>query len=416
MVFGSYFGDWDNQNNFLRAPIASKGWGLASVWAGRPYWMMHEAALGAPLYQCVKTSYNCTNIYNVGSNGSGVHVALMGDPTLRVFPVANLQQVTAISNCEGIATLQWQKSLDAADSILLEIWQNNQWNPFGTTTGIDTQFAKVLNSGKHALSIREKKLMQSASGTWWDLGARTLVDLSVNLSDSVNIYSNASKLCAGDTFNIRLHRFGNQQSKIVQWFVNDSVQPYKDSLWRLASQEQGNLQIRVSVVTDSGCTSSDTILVTSIGNDVITWGNRTDTTMQANSLLLLTMRWYRNDTLLAANSAVIKPKLSGVYRVCTIQNDSCLTCSDTLHFVVKRVLNVGYARNLQRLNIYPNPASDAMNLIGGNPSTRLSWQLFNLQGKRMLVGVGDRVDVSGLSGGCYYLTIEGYESLIFWKI
>jgi len=29
--------------------------------------------------------------------------------------------------------------------------------------------------------------------------------------------------------------------------------------------------------------------------------------------------------------------------------------------------------------------------------------------------VGDRVDVSGLSDGCYYLTIEGYESLIFWK-
>ena len=415
MVFGSYFGDWDNQNNFLRAPIASKGWGLASVWAGRPYWMMHEAALGAPLYQCVKTSYNCTNIYNVGSNGSGVHVALMGDPTLRVFPVANLQQVTATSNCEGIATLQWQKSLDAADSILFEIWQNNQWNSFGTTTGSDTQFVKVLNSGKHTLSIREKKLMQSASGTWWDLGARTRVDLSVNVSDSVKIYSDAPKLCFGDTFHIRFHRFGNQQSKIVEWFVNDSVQPQKDALWHLASQGQGNLQIRVSVVTDSGCTSSDMILVTSIGNDVITWGNRTDTTMQANSLLLLPMQWYRNDTLLTVNSAVIKPKVSGVYRVCTIQNDSCSTCSDTLHFVVKRVLNVGHARNIQGLKIYPNPASDAMNLIGGNPSARLSWQLFNLQGMRMLEGVGDRVDVSGLSDGCYYLTIEGYESLIFWK-
>jgi len=585
MVFGSYFGDWDNQNNFLRAPIASKGWGLAAAWAGRPYWMMHEAALGAPLYQCVKSTYNCTNIYSVGSSGSGVHVALMGDPTLRVFPVANLQQVTATSNCDGIATLQWQKSLDAADSILLEIWQNNQWNPFGTTTGIDTQFAKVLISGKHTLSIREKKLMQSASGTWWDVGARTLIDLSVNVSDSVKIYSHAPKLCFGDTFHIRLHRFGNQQSKIVEWFVNDSVQPQKDSLWPLASQGQGNLQIRVSVVTDSGCTSSDSIVVRAIASDQLTWKSPTDSTIRVRSSLNLpiqwycndtlipnetdsvlrilrsglyraktlvegtcervtdtlrytlplpvsplqslglialcdekvrihwkneaaqpvdsvcvyeilnnvqirivqclsgldtatvltakpgnwviglggkkqlkvvsglrwdfapilwdslvvfvqdtvslthqsdtqllgasarggALNWYRNDTLLTVNSAVIKPKVSGVYRVCTIQNDSCSTCSDTLHFVVKRVLKVGHARNIQGLRIYPNPASEAMNLIGGNPSSRLSWQLFNLQGIRMLEGVGDRVDVSGLSDGCYYLTIEGYESLIFWK-
>jgi len=177
MLFGSYFGDWDNQNNFLRSPIASKGWGLASVWSGRPYWMMHEAALGAPLYQCVKSTYNCTNLYSVGSSGSGVHVALVGDPTLRVFPVANLKSVVAKSDCNRIATVKWQASTDVADSIVLETWQNAKWTLWGAVSGLDTQYIKLMPIGSYQISVREKKLMRSESGSWWDLGARSIVDI-----------------------------------------------------------------------------------------------------------------------------------------------------------------------------------------------------------------------------------------------
>ena len=46
MFFGSYFGDWDSPNNFLRAPLATPTYTLTSAWAGRPYWMFHHMALG----------------------------------------------------------------------------------------------------------------------------------------------------------------------------------------------------------------------------------------------------------------------------------------------------------------------------------------------------------------------------------
>ncbi|MEY4543268.1 MAG: hypothetical protein RL411_1345, partial [Bacteroidota bacterium] len=335
MVFGSYFGDWDNQNNFLRAPIASKGWGLASAWAGRPYWMMHEAALGAPLYQCVKTSYNCANIYNVGSNGSGVHVALMGDPTLRVFPVSNLKGVTAKSNCDGSLTVQWQKSLDAADSIILALWVNNQWAQIGNASGKDTQFKITLPSGKYKLSVREKKLLTSASGSWWDLGARTLVDLSVNVSDSVKIYCNALKLCSGDTFNIRLQWVGNQKSKIVQWSVNGTAQTQKDSVWRLASQGQGNLKIRVSVLTDSGCVAEDSIAVYSVLRDKLTWGAKTDSTISVTSAAKLPIQWYCNDTLIPNETdSVLRILRSGLYRAKTLVEGTCEGVTDTLRYTL----------------------------------------------------------------------------------
>ena len=49
MLFGSYFGDWDSENNFLRAPLASRKGGLTSVWSGRPHWHFHHRPLGKQL-------------------------------------------------------------------------------------------------------------------------------------------------------------------------------------------------------------------------------------------------------------------------------------------------------------------------------------------------------------------------------
>ncbi|MBK5284743.1 MAG: fibronectin type III domain-containing protein, partial [Bacteroidia bacterium] len=45
MLFGSYFGDWDSQNNFMRASLAS-GTALTCSWAGRPHWHYHHMGLG----------------------------------------------------------------------------------------------------------------------------------------------------------------------------------------------------------------------------------------------------------------------------------------------------------------------------------------------------------------------------------
>ncbi len=104
ILFGSIFGDWDGTNNFLRAPLASKGPMLTSCWAGRPHWHMHHMAMGANIgYSTLLTqnnffSDNNTPLYKTGSSSGLVHVALMGDPTLRMYmvgPPKNLASNTA---------------------------------------------------------------------------------------------------------------------------------------------------------------------------------------------------------------------------------------------------------------------------------------------------------------------------------
>ena len=49
MLFGSYFGDWDTTDNFLRAPLATSTYGLSDAWAGRPAWYFHPMGLGETL-------------------------------------------------------------------------------------------------------------------------------------------------------------------------------------------------------------------------------------------------------------------------------------------------------------------------------------------------------------------------------
>lgn len=181
LTFGSYYGDWDNQNNFLRAPLASKGWGLMSVWSGRPYWAIHECALGLPLFKAVLTTNNAYNVYNTASFVSGVHVSLMGDPTLRMFVVDNVKRTHTAASCKQELELKWEANQDA-DTLFLEEYQSqtNSWKVVQRLFPKDTMTVVKLPKGKHLLSLRNLQLMESASGTWWQWGARDTFSIEVD--------------------------------------------------------------------------------------------------------------------------------------------------------------------------------------------------------------------------------------------
>ncbi|HEX7900222.1 MAG TPA: fibronectin type III domain-containing protein, partial [Planctomycetota bacterium] len=88
-LFGSYFGDWDSENGLLRAPLAAEGYALAAFWSGRPHWYAQAVALGEPLGAAARATQNNRGLYAPSGNfAGGVHVSLMGDPTLRIHPVA----------------------------------------------------------------------------------------------------------------------------------------------------------------------------------------------------------------------------------------------------------------------------------------------------------------------------------------
>lgn len=115
MSFGSYFGDWDNEDNYLRALLGS-GNALTHVWSGIPNWYMYPMAMGETIGHATRLSQNNTqqvhSPQNAGWQGQSVtriHMGLMGDPTLRQVQVAPPTDLVVVPD-GWYASFSWQPS------------------------------------------------------------------------------------------------------------------------------------------------------------------------------------------------------------------------------------------------------------------------------------------------------------------
>lgn len=176
LIFGSYFGDWDVADSFLRAPLAGRAdsLGLVSVWAGRPHWHLYHMALGETVGYAARTTQNNAGFaaggYTSGHAGRGVHIALMGDPTLRLHPVRPPSNLV-IDSSSGNPTLSWTASSDSNVEGYIVLRSSAATGPFDSVGGsliVGTNF--VDRSGTPGLSyhyqVRTVRLEASASGTY----------------------------------------------------------------------------------------------------------------------------------------------------------------------------------------------------------------------------------------------------------
>jgi hypothetical protein len=146
MLFGSYFGDWNNSDNFLRAPLASAGGALTSVWSGRPHWYFHPAGIGEPMSASILASQNNqvgNNILYSGNRGSGAsYMAFLGDPTLRTDVVKPATSLVVATTSSTTVSLAWTAS---ADTVLgYHIYRAH------TTSGPYTRVSTQLVTGTSA--------------------------------------------------------------------------------------------------------------------------------------------------------------------------------------------------------------------------------------------------------------------------
>lgn len=258
MTFGNYFGDWDNADNFLRAPLASKGWGLANVWSGRPYWMLHECALGLSLGQATLTSVNSYYYYNAANFQSGVHTALMGDPTLTLYPLASLSNVKAIAKCTDKVRFRWDLHALNVDSIVIEEYVAGSWKILTKTIGSDTDLTYRVPLGNHKFSIRPLKLMKSASGSWWQYGARQFSNVSVNIKAVAIAITSTKIACSIDSVIVAELKFGPNPKYVRSWYVNGKIMPDTAVSFK-RTYSVGNVTVLMKLTTDSGCVFNDSV-------------------------------------------------------------------------------------------------------------------------------------------------------------
>lgn len=193
---GSYFGDWDSKNNLMRASLAAGS--LACSWAGIPKWYVHHMGLGMNIgYGAMITQNNNQGYFNGSFNMSakGIHIALLGDPTLTLHAVKPIQNLKATSQ-DGKVQLTWDKQDDADEYDVFRIDTLNhriEWvnGPSSTCNEAikDATFTDECNwsTGSYLYGVAASKWVTTGSGSY---KARALMEItSVNHTNRLFIHS-----------------------------------------------------------------------------------------------------------------------------------------------------------------------------------------------------------------------------------
>lgn len=177
LLFGSWLGDWDAEDDMLRAVLATPSYGLACGWSGRPHWFLHHMAMGETIGFSTRLTQNngVEGLYqNQINNGAGqIQIALMGDPTLRMHVVAPPGQVIVSTNSLG-TTLIWSAAEE--DVLGYHVYEAGSLRgPFSRVTGSPVKETRWNIQGPlaKAYMVRAVKLESSGSGTYYNASQGT---------------------------------------------------------------------------------------------------------------------------------------------------------------------------------------------------------------------------------------------------
>ena len=187
MLYGDYIGDWDSPDNFLRASLASEPSILTAAWVGHPHWFIHHLSIGYPIGYSTRLTQNndiyvpiehfqtdtTTKPYAPYKNG--VHVGLLGDPTLTMYP---LDLENSVSNLKAekvndyTVRLTWDIS-DLSTTHFYDVFRSNYADgPFDKVTEVSlTNISEFVDEYHHTgdvwYMVREKVLEFSPTASFW---------------------------------------------------------------------------------------------------------------------------------------------------------------------------------------------------------------------------------------------------------
>jgi hypothetical protein len=224
MLEGSHFGNWDHTDDIMRAVLATPTMGLAvCAIAGHPHWYCHHMGLGETIGYGTRVSMNNSTLYRNQTNefARAVYMALLGDPSLRMDPVAPVSNLTAAPG-SGSAALNWSASSDSV--IGYHVYRSTSANgPFTRLTSspvAGTSFTDSVAAGNYTYMVRAIALTTNPSGAYYNPSQGIFA--TVNLSSGTPPPTVAATRIAGG---VRLS--WNSQSGAVYrvWATTNLSQP-----------------------------------------------------------------------------------------------------------------------------------------------------------------------------------------------
>ncbi len=199
--FGSYLGDFDSSNNFLRSFLATEDGGLIACWSARPHWPNYRMALGDSTGDMMRAVFNQRRsaTYDAGLLQGGVHAALLGDPTLSLHPIAPPANLVATASGNQVE-LAWTAS-PRGDVRGYHVYRAVDANgPFVRITDSLVEATTFLHDAPAGVSatymVRAVGLLETASGSYWHASPGTLATLT-----------EGHNVSASSTYEDWVHRF-----------------------------------------------------------------------------------------------------------------------------------------------------------------------------------------------------------------
>ncbi len=426
MLFGSQFGNWAYPDDFLRAPLAS-GQTLTNVWAGNPPWTFHHMAMGYPIgYSTLKTQNGNDGLY-LGNGAQLVHVALMGDPTLRMHMVEPSTKITFLPGPDSI-DLTWDEPMDEdiygyniyrADSLY------GKFERLNSAVLTDTFFTDTMPiTGENWYMVRTVKLENTASGSYFNLslGRVDSVFFSPAIPLVASFSTNNQVGCVGDTIQFDDASTGtitdynwtfvggnpstsNLQNPSVTYNSTgtyDVSLTITDVFGTATEMKSEYMVINDLPIADFSYTIDNGVIQlidNSIGGDLYSWdfGDGASSQVQGDFA-------YTYDT-------------SGSYTITLLVTNNCGQdiYETTVNITITSLEN---PNEWQEVSIFPNPTNDFLRIdFGKKQNNGSSIYLFNSLGQMVfsknVKNKMEEINVSTFPKGIYFIKImDGKSELV----
>jgi hypothetical protein len=278
-LLGSYFGDWDSEDNFMRSALASDGWILTCMWAGIPLYTFHQLGMGETIGYCLQSTQNNVNTYDQHTSRRNVQLSMQGDPTLRMHIVCPASSFQSAITSKNTVLLSWKPADDTIIGYYIYKLDTieNRYHKISPTPVTDTWFEdKAPVNGNNYYMLKSYKLCEVASGSYYNL--------SQGIFDTIRYITESPVAVSGITLSVNpgnrlpLKIFSpftvdatvspeNATNKLLKWTienktgngrfdVNGAVFPEKPGVLELTAEAldgsgiKGNLEITVDSIPD----------------------------------------------------------------------------------------------------------------------------------------------------------------------
>jgi len=178
LLKGSWFGDWNLPNSFLRAVLGTTNYGLGAMWIPTTdtKWRLESFAAGETIGDCLVRTANDSSQF---SSGSLRTLAIMGDPTLRLKVSAPPSGLNAMGG-GGNVSLSWSPSPESNATYLVYRSTNGLTGPFVRLTSSPIVACNYTDPSPPSIpktyQVRALNGVTTGSGTYTNASVGVFVD------------------------------------------------------------------------------------------------------------------------------------------------------------------------------------------------------------------------------------------------